>query len=326
MSGRVIFLNLIWIIIACSACAQKINATMKKIDADTKALADELAQKYIIIDGHVDLPYRLEVRNFRLTKEFIGIPVETTDGDFDFKRAIQGGLTAPFMSIYIPARYQQTGGAKEFADSLIDMVSNIAKELPDYYEVATSPDEIERITQLGKIALPMGMENGAPIGEDLANVRYFYQRGIRYITLTHSKDNKICDSSYDTTRTWKGLSPFGKEVVQEMNKVGIMVDISHVSDDAFYQVMDLTKVPVIASHSSCRKFTPGFERNMSDDMIKKLGENGGVIHVNFGSSFLDGRIRNSKIREYQTEKRSELLALLAQKGLKKFGSGSATHY
>lgn len=316
MSSRVLILNFIWTVFAYSAYAQKVNASMIEMDSQTKALADELAQKYIIIDGHVDLPYRLEIRNFRLTKEFIGIPIETTVGDFDFKRAMKGGLNAPFMSIYIPSRYQVTGGAKAYADSLINLVCNIAKELPAYYEVATSPDEIERITSAGKIALPMGMENGAPIGDDLANIRYFHTRGIRYITLTHAKDNLICDSSYDATRTWKGLSPFGQKAVKEMNKVGIMVDVSHVSDDAFFQVLDITEVPVIASHSSCRKFTPGFQRNMSDDMIQKLGENGGVVHVNFGSSFLDGRIRNSKIREYQTQKRAELLKLLAQKGLR----------
>ena len=134
--------------------------------------------------------------------------------------------------------------------------------------------------------MPMGMENGSPLQGDLDNLRDFYERGIRYITLAHSQSNHISDSSYDLRRQWKGLSPFGKKLVTEMNNIGIMLDISHVSDDAFYQVVDITKVPVIASHSSLRKFTPGFERNMNDDMIKALGENGGVIMINFGSSFV----------------------------------------
>src|SRR5690606_17478802 len=128
---------------------------------------------------------------------------------------------------------------------------------------ARTPADIERNTDAGLISLPMGLENGAPIGDDLSNVTYFYDRGIRYITLTHSRDNQICDSSYDTKATWNGLSPFGEQVVAEMNRVGIMVDISHVSDSAFYDVIRITQVPVIASHSSCRHFTPGFERNMS---------------------------------------------------------------
>jgi membrane dipeptidase len=129
------------------------------------------------------------------------------------------------------------------------------------------------------------MENGAPL-TDVAALRHFYDRGIRYVTLTHGKDNQICDSSYDQERTWKGLSPFGRELVREMNRIGMMIDVSHVSDDAFFQVLEVTEAPVIASHSSCRHFTPGWERNMDDDMIRALAENGGVIQINFGSAFL----------------------------------------
>lgn len=272
--------------------------------------ADELAHKYIITDGHVDLPYRLKVKNFQLTREYLGIPVETDEGDFDYKRAKKGGLDAPFMSIYIPSSYQISGGAKTLADSLIDMVNGIAEAHPDKFAVVHSPKDAEKAIKAGKIALPMGMENGAPIEDDLKNVSYFRKRGISYITLTHGKDNQICDSSYDTTGTWKGLSPFGKQVVQEMNKQGIMVDISHVSDNSFWQVMDVTSAPCIASHSSVRKFTPGFERNMNDDMIKRLAQNGGVIQINFGSSFLDGNIQKN-----QDKLRDELQALLAEKGL-----------
>jgi len=121
----------------------------------------------------------------------------------------------------------------------------------------------------------MGMENGSPIEGNIDNVRYFYDRGIRYITLAHSLSNHISDSSYDENRQWHDLSEFGVEVVEEMNRLGIMVDISHVSDEAFWQVMDISKVPAIASHSSARHFTPDFERNMSDAMIQRLAENGG---------------------------------------------------
>lgn len=279
-------------------------------DAELKVFADDLAHKYIITDGHVDLPYRLRIKNFKLTKEFLGIPIETTEGDFDYVRAKKGGLDAPFMSIYIPASYQETGGAKEFADSLIDMVSGIAVAHPDKFAITTSPAQVVSNFEKGILSLPMGMENGAPIEDDISNVAYFHERGIRYITLTHSKDNLICDSSYDTTRTWNGLSAFGREVVLEMNRVGIMVDISHVSDSTFYQVMEMTDVPCIASHSSTRKYTPGFERNMNDDMIKKLGENDGVIQINFGSTFLDG-----DIAKHRNELRGKLGALLEEKGL-----------
>jgi len=273
-------LLLFGILISMFCCTS--NTTMDPIKAtDSLQLAAiELAQKYIITDGHIDLPYRLN-------KKMEDVSVRTQGGDFDFERAKQGGLDAPFMSIFVPADYQETGGAKAFADSMISIVIGLTQQYPDKFALAKSPEDIMANFEKGLIAFPMGMENGAPIEDDLSNVQYFYDQGIRYITLTHGRDNQICDSSYDTTRTWNGLSPFGREVVMEMNKTGIMVDVSHISDSTFYQVMALSQAPAIASHSSCRYFTPGFERNMSDDMIRKLANNGGVIQINFGSTFLD---------------------------------------
>lgn len=285
-------------------------------EEDLMVKANRLAQQFIITDGHVDLPFRLRIQNFRLDREYLGIPIQTDDGDFDYVRAKKGGLDAPFMSIYIPASYQD-GRAKGLADTLINMVIGITNEIPDKFALAKSPDDVRAQFKKGLISLPMGMENGAPIEDDLANIAYFKDRGISYITLTHSKDNQICDSSYDSTRTWNGLSPYGYEVVREMNIKGIMVDISHVSDSTFYQVMRTTKVPAIASHSSCRKYTPGFERNMDDDMIKALGKNGGVIQINFGSTFLD-----KEIADYRDQMRKNLSIVLDQKGLS-FGDEAA---
>lgn len=210
-----------------AACNRKATTSLENMnDEQLKERAEELAHRYIITDGHVDLPYRLKVRNFRLTREFIGIPVKTSEGDFDFVRAKEGGLDAPFMSIYIPASHQETGTAMVFADSLIDMVNGIIQAHPDKFAAAGSPDQVEQNFKKGLLSLPMGMENGAPVMDDLANVRYF------------------------------------------------------------------------------------FDRNMSDEMIERLGENGGVIQINFGSSFLDG-----EIQKYRNEKRDELRALLEEKGL-----------
>ena len=286
-----------WIVLLFFTTGNLYSQTIKNEDALLKK-ANKLAQKYIITDGHVDLPYRLKVTNFKLQKEYLGIPYQSNSGDFDYVRAKKGGLDAPFMSIYIPASTQIDGGAKELADSLINMVKYIAQNQSQYFSIAFSPEDVKKAKKQGKIALPMGMENGAPVENDLTLIPYFKKKGISYITLTHSKDNKICDSSYDTTRTWRGLSPYGYKVLDEMQKSGIMVDISHVSDSTFYQTLRYVKVPVIASHSSCRKFTPGFERNMDDDMIKMLPKNGGVIMVNFGTSFLDNNIgkRNDSLR------------------------------
>lgn len=304
------FVSLLALVSVLFSCAPK-KPVDQMNDAGLRAFADKLAHKYIITDGHVDLPYRLKQSHFTLEREYLGIPVKSDEGDFDYERAKQGGLDAPFMSIYIPSSYQlQPDMGKGLADSLINLVRGIASNIPDKFALAGSAEEVEANFKKGLISLPMGMENGAPVGNDLGNVKYFYDRGIRYITLTHGKDNQICDSSYDTTHTWNGLSPFGREVVAEMNRVGIMVDISHVDDSTFYQVMKITKAPCIASHSSCRKFTPGFQRNMSDDMIRKLAENGGVIQINFGSGFLD-----SAVSKANDENRKKLQAILKEKNL-----------
>ena len=260
--------------------AISIFATTCSNDQMLRTRANELAQKFIITDGHIDVPWRLN-------KKFEDISVRTETGDFDYVRAKEGGLDVPFMSIYIPSSYIESGGAKEKADSLIDMIEQIADKDPDKFEIAYSLSDANRIFKEGKIALPMGMENGVGIEDDIKNLKYFYDRGIRYITLTHSRDNLICDSSYDDSEdTWGGLSPYGREVVKEMNRLGIMVDVSHVTDEVINQVMDMTDVPVIASHSSCRYFTKGWERNMGDNEIRRLKENGGVIQINFGSRFV----------------------------------------
>lgn len=272
-------LSLATTIVLCfslAACSEK-PADAPNYDAQAR----EIAQKYILVDGHVDIPYRLMDRYEDISQRTVG-------GDFDYVRAKEGGTDAPFMSIYIAKEYQKTGGAKAYADELIDLVESFEQQWPDKFAVAKSPADVRANFEKGIVSLPLGIENGAAIESDLANLKHFRDRGIRYITLTHGWDNLISDSSYDTTRTWGGLSEFGKNVVAEMNRLGIMVDVSHVSDDAFLQAVELSTVPAIASHSSMRAFTPGWERNVSDDLLKALAAKGGVIMINFGSSFLRG--------------------------------------
>ena len=278
------------LLLATSGCQQKEQQPQPAkplTDAEWREKANKLAHEFIIVDTHVDVPYRLQ-------EKMEDISVRTAGGDFDYVRAKAGGLSAPFMSIYVPAEYEANGGAQKLADRLIDMVEKFEKDAPDKFAVAKSVADVQAQFAKGLISLPMGMENGSPIEGNLKNLKHFYDRGIRYITLAHSKSNHISDSSYDPNRKWKGLSPFGKKVVAEMNRLGIMIDISHVSDSTFYQVIRLTQAPVIASHSSCRRFTPGWERNMDDEMIKALAKNGGVIGINFGSSFLVDSIRQAE--------------------------------
>jgi membrane dipeptidase len=246
---------------------------------DTAARARDIALSSIIVDTHIDVPWRLE-------EEWADVSQATEDGDFDYPRAVAGGLNAAFMSIYTPAELEAEGKSKALAEKLIDSVESLVAAAPEKFAIAYSPADVERHFEEGLISLPLGMENGSPLEGDLENLEYFYERGIRYITLAHSLSNQLSDSSYDENKRWGGLSDFGVEVVKEMNRLGIMVDVSHISDEAFWDVLEVTRAPVIASHSSARHFTPGFERNMGDDMIVALAENGGVIMINFGSSFL----------------------------------------
>ena len=237
------------------------------------------------MDTHIDVPNRLET-------DYEDVTRATQRGDFDYPRASGGGLNVPFMSIYIPASYEEEGGGTEMADRLIDRVEAMVGRAPERFAIPHSVADARRQAAEGRISLAMGMENGTPLAGDLQRLAYFHGRGIRYITLAHSKSNHISDSSYDDNKHWKGLSPFGRQLIPAMNDIGMIIDVSHVSDDAFYQIMELTRVPVLASHSSARHFTPGWERNMSDDMIRRLAEGGGVIGINFGSGFLSQAARD----------------------------------
>ncbi len=276
-------MNLLKIILLFIVSTGIIEAQSANVKYPLETNSQKLAQDILILDTHIDLPYEMN-------KDAFNVSVKGNHGEFDYRRAIEGGLNAAFMSIYIPVSYENNG-AKKYADTLIFLVKNIAREFPNKFKLAYSSKDVLAQFSPKVISLPMGMENGAPIEGDLNNLKYFYDKGIRYITLCHMKNNHICDSSGDETAEWNGLSPFGKKVIAEMNKLGIMIDISHVSDSTFYQVIRLTKTPVIASHSACRIFTPGFPRNMTDDMIKKLGENGGVIQIFFGSDLVNNDVR-----------------------------------
>ncbi len=265
--------------ICAAAAVALLTGCSKQAEIDPAVQARQIADSAIIVDTHVDVPYRLEDRPADVT-------MATDGGDFDYPRAVAGGLNAPFMSIYTPASLEAEGRSKEVADSLIDMVEGIVEKAPDKFAIALNVADVRRHFEAGLMSLPLGMENGSPIEGDLANLKYFYDRGIRYVTLAHSLSNHISDSSYDENRQWDGLSEFGVEVVHEMNRLGMMIDVSHVTDEAFWQIIEISSAPVIASHSSARHFTPGWERNMSDEMIVALAENGGIIHINFGSAFI----------------------------------------
>ena len=312
--------SLCFALLATQACTHASNRPEETpaatAPADLAERSRELARRIIIADGHIDVPYRLVEKLGPDGQPTEDISLRTEGGDFDLPRAVEGGLDVPFMSIFVPAELQQRpGAAKAHADALIDLVEGLVRKAPEKFAFAYSVEEARRNFREGKISLAMGIENGAAIEDKLENVSHFHRRGVRYITLTHFKDNQLSDASFNTgPRTWKGLSPFGRQVVAEMNRLGIMVDVSHLSDDAIRQVLEVSQAPVIASHSSARHFTPGWERNISDELIRAVAEKGGVVMINFGSSFL-----TQAANTHGSARREAVMAFAAERGLTGWG-------
>jgi len=268
-------------------------------------------RRLLVLDSHIDLPYRLAGRMEDITSR--------TGGDFDYPRAAQGGLNAAFMAIYVPSDWPSSQ-TMDRADQLIEMVEGFTRRWPEKFASAGSVAEIRSNFREGLISLPLGMENGDPLQGDLRNLLRYHKKGVRYITLTHWASNGLGDSSQDPNRPWGGLSPFGKRAVREMNRLGMMIDVSHSSDRAFFQVAELSRAPIIASHSSCRHFTPDWERNMSDEMLLHLKEVRGVIQINFGSAFLSDQYRRA--RDLRT---SRLQDYMKRRGLQTPDSGALSY-
>ena len=259
------------------------------------ARARQLAQDALIVDTHIDVPYRLEEGWADVTKA-------TDSGEFDYPRATAGGLDVIFMSIYTPPSLEAEGGSAQLAHRLIDSVEALQGRDPERFAVVRSVRDVERLAKPGRLLLALGMENGSPVEHKLENLEVFRDRGVRYITLAHGLSNHISDSSYDPKRPWDGLSPFGVEVVKRMNALGIMVDVSHLSDAAVLDVLAASDVPVIASHSSARHFTPGWERNLSDELIRAIADKGGVVQINIGSTFITKAAHDWSVAESAAKK------------------------
>jgi membrane dipeptidase len=302
MKKALFSLFIAFVFFACSEKEQAVDYTLLS-DEERLEVAKEIAQNNIIVDGHMDLPFRMYNLGNDLNGEVFDFMTRSDEGNIDYVRAKEGGVDAPFMAIYIPASYQESGGAKGLADTLISMVERMVETWPDKLALAKSPEEIENNFKKGLLSLPMGIENAAAIEDEIRNIEYFYNRGIRYMTLTHGKDNLVGDSSYDDSETHGGLSDYGKEVVKEMNRLGMIIDVSHITDKTFFDVASISQAPIVATHSSVRDFTPGFERNVSNEIIEKLAEKNGMVMITFGGSFLDQNYAdaNAAIRAHVQE-------------------------
>jgi membrane dipeptidase len=276
---------------------------------DLAARAARVHRDAIVVDTHQDVPEELEEQwgayaNWRDLAE----PGATKH--FDIPRARQGGLGAPFFALYIPARYAETGGAARYTLELSDMVDAIVARHPADFMAAASVEEIRRAKKEGRMAILKGIEGGHAIEDSMGALRNFYRLGVRYMTLTHTNTNNWADSAgnffapdYDpaAVQVHHGLNDFGRAVVREMNRLGMMVDVSHVSPETVDDVLASSRAPVFASHSSCRALAD-MPRNLTDDQIKAIAARGGVVMINVSSAFVDqanvdaAKIANDRIR------------------------------
>ncbi|MEN8193951.1 MAG: membrane dipeptidase, partial [Bacteroidota bacterium] len=259
------------------------------IKNDEKILIERAAKIHsgaITIDTHLDTPIHLQ-RDTSFALDQMHDGQQKRSGKVDFPRMKVGGIDAVFFIVWTAQGDRTNEGyikVKEKALSLFDVIEINVNKYPNLAELAYTTNDVNRITNEGKHAILIGMENGYPIGKDLSLVEKYYDLGTRYITLTHTKDNDICDASTDKSED-EGLTEFGAAVIEEMNRLGIMVDISHISDKSFYDIMEITEVPVIASHSSVRTICD-HPRNMTDDMLKSLANNGGVIQISLVNEYV----------------------------------------
>jgi membrane dipeptidase len=264
------------------------SAQIGSNDAAVSARARQLHDRAIVVDTHADTPQRM------LFDKTFDLGARHKDGSIDIPRMREGGLDALFFSIWVPSDVSGPPGVKRALD-LIDAVREAVRRHPNDLLLATTAADIRRAATEHKIAALMGMEGGHMIDDDLGLLRDYAALGVRYLTLTHFKNNNWADSSTDKA-AHNGLTPFGKDVVRELNRLGVMVDISHVADKTFYDVLDVTKAPVIASHSSCRVISNS-PRNMTDDMLRAVAKNGGVVMINYEASFLSEEYRAANQRQ-----------------------------
>ncbi len=276
-------------------------AAQEEIDKGLWQKAMKIHQKAIVIDTHADTPGKMLRGDFN-------IGLRSDEGHIDLIRMKEGGLDAQFMAVFV-SQSREGQGAAHYALELIDVILQQVEANSDKAAMAYSPADIRRIHKQGKIAILMGMENGIPVEKSLRLLRDFYRLGIRYITLCHGGSNFICDSSTDEPK-WNGLSDFGKEMVEEMNRLGIMIDVSHISDQTFWDMLKTSRTPIIASHS-CARVLCNAERNLSDDMIKALAEKGGVVQLAYVSGFVSQAYQD-KADERQ-EKLAPIIAELREK-------------
>ncbi len=255
-----------------------------------EARARRILERTPLIDGHNDLPWALR-QGHGSDPHAVDLTANldaSTDLHTDIPRLRAGGVGGQFWSVYVPASLEPVEAAKATFEQ-IDIVRRMVAAHPDVFELATTADDIQRIHRRGRIASLMGIEGGYSIDDSLGLLREFHEAGVRYMTLTHSRTTTWADSATDAPK-WGGLSPFGEQVVKEMNRLGMMVDLSHVSEETMLDAMRVSEAPVIFSHSSARAVT-GHARNVPDSVLRLMPEDGGVVMVTFVPGFVNEQVR-----------------------------------
>ena len=270
------------------------GSTIKDLDQKLWNKAKQLTYNSVLVDGHNDITTPMYDADYDIGLSSVG------KYHTDLFRMKEGGISAEFFSIYVSGDYAKTGGSARRAMDLIDTVYRACEKYPNKLMFSTSVDDIRKAKKQNKIAALMGIEGGHAIEDSLQALRLFYRMGVRYMTLTHNNTNNWADAARGEKKH-NGLTKFGEEVVREMNRLGMLIDVSHVSDDTMNDVFDVSTAPVIASHSSCFHFS-AHPRNVNDDLLRRLKKNGGVIMINFYNAFIDqsywdaSRERDRKLR------------------------------
>ncbi|WP_420399899.1 dipeptidase [Flagellimonas sp.] len=275
------------LLVLMAGCKEKSEPQESKTEEEQlveKAL--EIHKRVLTLDTHADTPLRMIEPGFDMAERHN--PNET-GSKVDYPRMVEGDLDAIFFAAFVAQDIRDDDGntrAKTLCLQMIDSVIASTQRNADVVGLALNPDDAYALEKEGKRAIYIGIENGYPIGKDLANVELYFNKGVRYITLVHSSNNDLADSATDELGTEHGgISEFGSKVVAEMNRLGIMVDVSHGNDSVFYDAIKMSKAPIIASHSNARSVTK-HDRNMTDEMLKLMAENGGVVQLTMLSDYL----------------------------------------
>ena len=287
----------------CLGCNENVLKRIYGTETESELIERALSihKKVLTLDTHADTPLRMIEPGFRMSDRH---DPNETGSKVDYPRMIEGGLDAIFFAAFVAQDIRNDKGnfrAKNLCVQMIDSILSSIQQNSDVVGLALNPEDAYSLEKEGKRAIYIGIENGYPIGEDLSNIETYYKKGVRYITLVHSSNNDLADSATDPAGPeHNGISEFGSKVVKEMNRLGIMVDVSHGSDAVFYDAIKISKAPIIATHSNARSVT-NHKRNMTDDMLKLIAKNGGVVQLTMLSNYLRDPVPNITAEKLKKE-------------------------